>query len=1023
MSDKDSNLPEVDRPELGTDEIRRSEGLGSRRRGDHTGPGSGGVGRRRQRGDHPGSGGGGSARQRGDQHAGPSPAAPSDQEGESEEPYESAYEEPDESWYNDDGSPKKGWRRRVFRKYWKRGALGGGIAGLSIFGIVLLSSVSQGPLEFIHLAQLLEKFHFSSLEDAQNNRLESIARYIHDPSKPQNTRLGLVGNIAADHLESKMNDATGLQSEYNSASGRFEGYSVIRDNPNWDGMSSQQIKEDIINKYGLDPSTVSIDTINGSDRILVNPDPGGWNPVSRYRAQTGFSRELMGEAGYADIPSYVGSRVLGARAGWTFHPIKALDAEIQAKILEGGKAALDKIKGQLNQSEANYEANGATDVPGGEPKAQETNDGHGHVHTDPQAQAEAQGASDLQAQAKKLNPLDPSTYSSFTSNLDAKAAGSIGVAGIGIACVVRNLSASIGSEVFTKVILPMMRKAGKVFSLGSQAMSGQDIDPLQLGLYKNFLDTINPAGKVTSSWNQAQSIEAELGEPQVGPDLPTSDQVFNGNSNPFDIFDHVPLLGQACGALNSVFGQIFSIVTGPVSYVVSTIALQHIIPALADWLSGSPISPVASGALFGNIVNYGARLSANDQFASVGGVPLSSGATVGLKSVDDKLDQKDFQSKSLAYRLFNTGDSRTLASRLMDNQDLTLPQNVSSLVSDFGSIFKAAIKAPAMMLSGVSHAADQPYDYHGLKQVGFTSQELGDPKFDNPFDNACYVAGNCKLSNGGHISKGILDGSNGQSYISLAQKCFGVNITKSGNAWATDSLTQAVNFQSNDYPSNDCESGNQNWTRIRFWLLDTSTMEGYACSQGEDEQSCKDLGLDTGTSTGGGTSSPVNPPSGNAQQLAQQILGNNNIDLSSYSSSVLQDVKDAAAGKPGTAGAMTSAALLQLIATIGQNHKVMITAIQSDGQGHCNDTPKSACPTDPHYNGDAVDFGSLDGVSITGRNAPALTIIKIAEGVLPKGSGFGQQGCPGTQVSMPPGFTQFGDTCNHLHVQVPKGTP
>ena len=174
---------------------------------------------------------------------------------------------------------------------------------------------------------------------------------------------------------------------------------------------------------------------------------------------------------------------------------------------------------------------------------------------------------------------------------------------------------------------------------------------------------------------------------------------------------------------------------------------------------------------------------------------------------------------------------------------------------------------------------------------------------------------------------------------------------------------------------------------------------------------------------GGGTPAPS---SGTAQQLAVQILSNHNIDLTSFSSSVLQDVQDAAAGKPGTAGAMTSAALLNLIETVGTSHKVLITAIQSDGQGHCNNTPKSACPSDPHYNGDAVDFGSLDGVSITGRNPPAITIMQMAFPLLPHGSTFGQYECGSqysTNAELPDSDTVVWDTCDHLHVAVPKGTP
>jgi hypothetical protein len=66
-------------------------------------------------------------------------------------------------------------------------------------------------------------------------------------------------------------------------------------------------------------------------------------------------------------------------------------------------------------------------------------------------------------------------------------------------------------------------------------------------------------------------------------------------------------------------------------------------------------------------------------------------------------------------------------------------------------------------------------------------------------------------------------------------------------------------------------------------------------------------------------------------------------------------------------------------------------------------------------------FGTLDGMTITGRNAPAITIINELKGLLPYGSAFGQSGC-GTTPPLPLGVTTFADTCNHLHMQVPKGT-
>ncbi len=102
--------------------------------------------------------------------------------------------------------------------------------------------------------------------------------------------------------------------------------------------------------------------------------------------------------------------------------------------------------------------------------------------------------------------------------------------------------------------------------------------------------------------------------------------------------------------------------------------------------------------------------------------------------------------------------------------------------------------------------------------------------------------------------------------------------------------------------------------------------------------------------------------------------------------------------------------ILKLIAAVGQNHTVVISALQSGGTGH---TAGSA-----HYSGKAVDFSSLDGKALSGRDSGSITIMKIAFDILPSGSGFGQSNC-GSTPTLPSGMTTFEDTCNHLHIQVP----
>jgi hypothetical protein len=317
--------------------------------------------------------------------------------------------------------------------------------------------------------------------------------------------------------------------------------------------------------------------------------------------------------------------------------------------------------------------------------------------------------------------------------------------------------------------------------------------------------------------------------------------------------------------------------------------------------------------------------------------------------------------------------------------------------------------------------------------------EMNDPAVKNPYQNADVVVGSILPAH--------------PEYLDWANKCFGATIDPTSfdiTSYGTDKIDPNTpdptkqNFYTNQ--DSDCDtsvsyvhpgsvqvaaSGSAsvascagqstdacNKLRVRFYVYDSENAESAACYVGNSDdsstqQACSDVGFDESQGSSSGSDNPT-AASGNAQQLAQQILSNNKIDLSCLSSSVKQDVQDAAAGKPGTAGAQVSSAVLKLIATVGQSHKVCITAIESNHQGHATDSY--------HYTGDAVDFGSLDGTAITGRNAPALTVIDIATKTLPSDSALGQSNC-GATPNLPPGWSTFADTCNHLHIQVPRGTP
>jgi hypothetical protein len=398
---------------------------------------------------------------------------------------------------------------------------------------------------------------------------------------------------------------------------------------------------------------------------------------------------------------------------------------------------------------------------------------------------------------------------------------------------------------------------------------------------------------------------------------------------------------------------------------------------LVSKLVASPISDDMSGGRTFDLMAAGADVAGNDSAHTLlGGQALSSSQVAQITSAQETEAQQQFNQQPFFARIFSTSDPSSLVSKLalgmpLGSASSLLQDSFATLTSDpFGKLLSSF----SSIFSNKVSAQSDTDDAFGVTQYGYTQADLdaiGDPE---TYWNA-------------HCSDNAAQGY------------------QNDNSWNTSASQNT-----------DANTGMPLNTTTDPCLLLMTTIGAAGATSDTSNLTPEEVASVNPTSSSSAPSTATSSSPGNAEQLAQEILSNKNIDLSSYSASVLQDVQDAAAGKPGTAGAMTSAPILQLIETIGETHKVLITAIQSGGQGHCNNTPESACPNDPHYTGNAVDFGSLDDVQVTGRNAPSLTIIGIAESVLPTPSAFGQSQC-GTPLTFPTGFSDFQDTCNHLHVQ------
>jgi len=828
----------------------------------------------------------------------------------------------------------------------KKAAIGGGATVATVTAVVAFMGLISGPLEFVHLGQLLEKFHFSSQEDMEDGRLTKIARYIRDPGDPKRTRLGGLGNDVADALEKKMN-GRGITSDYTPNRGYGDGYTVDMNNERFKDKSTKQVREDLAKDLGIDADKLQ-PSVDSSGKQTLKIDSKSLS----YRQQVKLNRSLLKDAGYGKISSAIGSRVMGKRAALTWHPIQKLDQ----KALEAGSTKWKQYKEKFKKDQAKYISEGAK-PPTADSKKKVKVDENGDP-VDPADVSEAdqadQAIKDTQSASEEANTAasdgDPNASKTLkeklSSNMKVKGGGALAI--VGVACMIRGLSKNVDSLKQAQLVLPMIRMGAQAMSLGSQVMSNEDISLEQLGLFSDLLHTKDENGRNKKGgdvdWNQAKSIQYESGVRQTGPDIPDQAKAFN-QGNPLDFLDSAAgVLDPVCEVVGSTVGTIlgFALSGGPISAVAqevgSRLLIGPVMEKVAAWLAGAPINALATGAERGNYMNFGGRLAANDQAVASGGAELTKDEELALKHDANAVRDDEFRSQSFAHRIFSPTDSQSLLAKVIDNNSSGTTQTITNTTNNFASIFAAALKTPATFLTRPALAASGDYDY-GFPAFGFSQAEQADPAIQNPMKNAIAAAD-------------ILAGSNGGKMRDRAKKCLGVTITDS-EPYDVQGGDETTSLYSKDYPS-ECKEKSTDWLSIRTFVTDTGVMKAYACFEGDDE-ACTDLGAG-----GGGTSSSTSSGtvSGDSQELAQQILDNKNVTYPLVSGGhtaddVLKNVVKTGYGfvdgdnAPRTKVKLSEKMLKTILEYAQGGDKVGINCLSN-----CTHTTSSS----EHYTGQAVDF-------------------------------------------------------------------
>jgi hypothetical protein len=888
-------------------------------------------------------------------------------------------------------------RQNLFVKNRRKTIAGGGLLGV-IISLIFAFSFFQGPLQFVHFAQLLQRFHFAHNEDFSDYRtMKIIINGIN--GKNNQSRLGRVANRYADKWEKQLVKDTGLKPVYTKGLNRFAGFQVVNGDLAGDYLSD--FESDGINTRGSPAALVDKDgkAVGSSGRIVDMRD-------EKALAKRSLVRSVGKATDTTKVISAIGSRLLIKRGGIDFHPLKNI-------ARKAADSLTDYRKRVLNQ-EANEDRTGKI-LPDKTQAGAQDDKGN----TDPKDIDASTSANEVLNEAEAAGAAEAdgaSLLKDLQSKFLAKSAGPALI--IGVLCSVKALGDHIPDYQYQNVILPEMRKGARIISTGSQVQSGQDVNLDELGAVSStFTDPSD-----NTSWVDARSIQAELGQPQTGPDIPTSAKPDKLGDKPqiFDILDQLPFLGTTCFVANITShipliknviswssDQLFSAMN---TIVASTAGSAYTPQSLMDdalrVAAGMSVNLYAQGAELGNIANYGSRLAANDQALSTGGRALTSAEIAQLDQLQSQDIAYQTQHTPILKRLFNPYDTDSAVAKAIDYTPA--PSQYASVLGDLPSKITSSMGA-MLKLPFRKASAAQSYNY-GFPEYGFSQAEQDNSEFDNPDENAAIV-------------EPQLDQLN-----SKYGDCFSMNVEPDPSSADGIILStgDSVNYYDVAQKNPQCNDGSEALLRYRFYLADAVTTASLSCYEG-DENYCSQLGFGTSADISASSGSPVAPsgaalPSGSATDLAAQLkqyVDNGKIKCTTAG---CPDIINTAGGKSIHSGsckvdALSPGLLGMLLVLVQMGHTFTLSALCSDHQ--TVDGPSG------HNGGRAADFNTIDGVFI-GPNDVAWTAAKAQAGskldqdiasFMPKSTGFGQINCHST-FSFLIGFDTFPDACHHQHVQV-----
>ncbi len=811
-------------------------------------------------------------------------------------------------------------RKKITRK---RAAAGGGIIGTSIFVTVMFSGVSQGPLQFIHMSQLLQKFHLTSNEDFGGDRTGKYLFYAM-AGNAENGRLGVGGNYVANRYEANLKKQ-GIRPVYDKNTGRLVGFATddknVADSMQRDSEGRTTVKK--VSEARYIKGSKKNPNLTRSDYFV---DMRG--SQCDFKCRRVVLKNVMQSSHVWRVNSSLSYRLLMKRGGIDMHPLNKYKQKAEESNLEFIKRILRRDAKETNEGADKSQSGTRTQTADGEVVTTENEDVN-------------EAGEEFNTELEESAGTGDSTTDIYKKLVTRAGGGAVLAAGI--LCAAQDYGDSVADYKYTNSYLPMMRMGSKAISMGDQVKSNDDFTTDSLKPYASRMhDSKAPRGE--QSWTDAKSIQAELGEPQTGPDLPEEAQLGNINDKPafFDAVNKIPGLSETCAVqdffenlpvVKEVSGALSSVIESGANVALATgdTSVEELSARALSIVAGKTINPYAKGAEYGNLANVGAFVAGNDNARAMGGAPLSDKDVAILKAEANDNVRIENANKSIAQRYFDVYDRDSFTGAAVENLP-TDSTSLATLATNIGSVFTGGIKKTFAITLPQAKAATGNFNY-GMDKEGFSAEERDDLDFDDVFKNGYEIE-----------QAGKVDELN-EKY---GKKCFGVTVTSNATIESNEQGGEGVNpiKVRDEHPDCNPKNNTDPWfKKYRFYVADANTNTTMTCYFGVAE-SCAALGF---ANSGGESSSSSSSTtiSGDAQELAQQILDNDKI--SKVGRYVTEDFQNTADGKPAYGDVAIALNMLQFLAELGETTPYSITSLSGEGSGHSDGSN--------HYSGKAVDFG------------------------------------------------------------------